>query len=330
MPSAVDGRCGKRSEGSDAARTSCQPTFVVVPYWFRLNNQWSPRAHESKLPRPRTWLVLSTAGAKRFLSRCVACGPCSWMWHNGACSPESSPHGCTLIRHQLKDNLLDHADEHDVAMRAHGDGRINVDDDLDYMTAMYRSTFCLQPSGDTLTRRAFYQSIVQGCIPVVFREDADFLDALAFSDVVPYRALWICISNEWVVKGGDVVEHLRSVPEHVIKAKQALLRLWAPMFAFPSNTSSTACTGRVDDVSATTLNHALHASFDALRRTVYVERICEREDFVRLVSCLISLSATCQPARRSLGADEEETHDLNGTGRNELTLTRTSRWDTGS
>ncbi len=37
----------------------------------------------------------------------------------------------------------------------------------DWMT---RSVFCLQPPGDSPTRKSFYDAIIAGCIPVIFKE----------------------------------------------------------------------------------------------------------------------------------------------------------------
>ncbi|KAG0458867.1 hypothetical protein HPP92_021995 [Vanilla planifolia] len=43
-------------------------------------------------------------------------------------------------------------------------------DPIRYMRPMLRSRFCLQPPGDTLTRRSTFDSILAGCVPVFFEE----------------------------------------------------------------------------------------------------------------------------------------------------------------
>ncbi|GKU95508.1 hypothetical protein SLEP1_g8860 [Rubroshorea leprosula] len=41
---------------------------------------------------------------------------------------------------------------------------------LRYMRPMLQATFCLQPPGDTPTRRSTFDSIIAGCMPVFFEE----------------------------------------------------------------------------------------------------------------------------------------------------------------
>ncbi|PQQ04785.1 hypothetical protein Pyn_11195 [Prunus yedoensis var. nudiflora] len=40
------------------------------------------------------------------------------------------------------------------------------------MRPMLQASFCLQPPGDTPTRRSTFDSIVAGCIPVFFEESS--------------------------------------------------------------------------------------------------------------------------------------------------------------
>lgn len=47
------------------------------------------------------------------------------------------------------------------------DGQQNLTDFYDHMIS---STFCAMPAGDSPTRRALYEAIQLGCIPVIFRE----------------------------------------------------------------------------------------------------------------------------------------------------------------
>lgn len=43
-------------------------------------------------------------------------------------------------------------------------------DPIRYMRPMLQATFCLQPPGDTPTRRSTFDAITAGCIPVFFEE----------------------------------------------------------------------------------------------------------------------------------------------------------------
>jgi hypothetical protein len=40
------------------------------------------------------------------------------------------------------------------------------------LSAMYQSEFCLQPPGDSPTRRSFFDAMLVGCIPVIFQKEA--------------------------------------------------------------------------------------------------------------------------------------------------------------
>ncbi len=46
-----------------------------------------------------------------------------------------------------------------------------------------RSVFCLIPRGDTHTRRAFVDCLVNGAVPVVFKQET--LDSAPFNDILP-------------------------------------------------------------------------------------------------------------------------------------------------
>jgi hypothetical protein len=78
--------------------------------------------------------------------------------------------------------------------RARAEGQITAHGSIANSTEQYsqmlEATFCLQPPGDTLTRKSIYESILSGCIPVVFRSDAAYVEQLAFPDVVPYEEMY--------------------------------------------------------------------------------------------------------------------------------------------
>ena len=75
------------------------------------------------------------------------------------------------------------------------------------------ATFCLQPGGATLTRAALYQSIVYGCIPVVFRDDAAYLEQLAFPDLVPYREMWVSLDGEALLHADGTLMQADGAPD---------------------------------------------------------------------------------------------------------------------
>ena len=69
------------------------------------------------------------------------------------------------------------------------------------------------PAGDTLTRKSFYEALLAGCIPVVFRSDGRYLEQLAFPDQIPYAEMWISLKGEHLTSGAlDVYTALKSIP----------------------------------------------------------------------------------------------------------------------
>ena len=96
----------------------------------------------------------------------------------------------------------------------------------DVLGLMRTATFCLQPPGDTLTRAAFYQSILSGCIPVVFRNDDAFWAQWAFSDAIPYRRIAHVVPERAVLDGVDFVPSLH-LPSAEIQARREMMRNWS-------------------------------------------------------------------------------------------------------
>ncbi|KAJ3336129.1 hypothetical protein HDU83_009601 [Entophlyctis luteolus] len=73
-----------------------------------------------------------------------------------------------------------------------------------------RAVFCLQPPGDTPSRREFWESLLLGCIPVVF-EPRNKLDH-TFSDRLPWHDMVVTIHQERGVLPFNVVDVLRMIP----------------------------------------------------------------------------------------------------------------------
>merc|ERR1740117_2538475 len=179
----------------------------------QLNTRWSGKPQQTKGDVRRT-LVLNTAVVEPHPNACLHCG---------ACSASDAVSASTNNNDTLVKNIA--AEAGATVDSPDGEGS-RVDGSL---TAMADATFCLQPGGQTLTRAAFYQSIVYGCIPVVFREDFHFLNTLAFSDSIPYRQLWVHIPETSVMAGEDFVKTLKAIPQETIAAKRKLMRQYAPM-----------------------------------------------------------------------------------------------------
>lgn len=101
---------------------------------------------------------------------------------------------------------------------------------------MASSTFCLQPPGDSSTRKGFFDSILLGCIPVIFRRGTY---ERVWKGQVELEELAVILDERELLDGvgEDVVERLRAVAEDVVKAKRAAMALMADrvQYALPQS-----------------------------------------------------------------------------------------------
>ena len=95
-----------------------------------------------------------------------------------------------------------------------------------HFTDIGRSTFCLCPAGFSNWSYRMVESILAGCIPVLFTHS---------SDVQPWESL-LDYNTFAVVLGQDqldnVLSTLRAIPLHTIRAKQKQLAVVAPFFNY--------------------------------------------------------------------------------------------------
>ncbi|GAA95771.1 glycosyltransferase family 47 protein [Mixia osmundae IAM 14324] len=83
---------------------------------------------------------------------------------------------------------------------------------------MQHSTFCLEPPGDSSTRKGFYDAILMGCIPVIFRPHT-YIEVSTPQGPVTETSLYV--PEDQVVDGSlDIVSHLRAIPARVISEKR--------------------------------------------------------------------------------------------------------------
>ncbi|KAM0750971.1 hypothetical protein T439DRAFT_380794 [Meredithblackwellia eburnea MCA 4105] len=135
------------------------------------------------------------------------------------------PHNGFLVRKQLSATLAEHAAANDsrLSMLISNPGTKKNPFLLSAHTAMLNSTFCLQPPGDSPTRKGFFESILLGCIPVVFRRgiyDKTFPttlgDDFSWDEGVAYY-----VPEESITSGEvDIVEHLSAVSEKEVRRRQ--------------------------------------------------------------------------------------------------------------
>uniref|UniRef100_A0A7N0U1B4 Exostosin GT47 domain-containing protein n=1 Tax=Kalanchoe fedtschenkoi TaxID=63787 RepID=A0A7N0U1B4_KALFE len=98
-----------------------------------------------------------------------------------------------------------------------GNGKCAHDPIL-YMRPMLQATFCLQPPGDTPTRRSTFDSILAGCIPVFF-EDQSAKSQYKWhlpEDVYPEFSVFIP-KEEVVYKGLKILDVLMEIPRDEVR-----------------------------------------------------------------------------------------------------------------
>ncbi|KAJ3671112.1 hypothetical protein LUZ60_008538 [Juncus effusus] len=105
-------------------------------------------------------------------------------------------------------------------------------DPIKYMLPMLKSKFCLQPPGDTPTRRSTFDSIIAGCIPVFFEEISAKRQYGWHLAKSKYDEFSVFIPKEDVVFGGESIarvlgtfseERVRRMREKVLEVLPRVL-----------------------------------------------------------------------------------------------------------
>ncbi|KAL3848559.1 hypothetical protein ACJMK2_019410, partial [Sinanodonta woodiana] len=87
---------------------------------------------------------------------------------------------------------------------------------------MQHAIFCLQPPGDSPTRKSFYDAVLSGCIPVTFR--SKFPLRYPFDRLLNYTKFMFTIPEESIEEGGNVLEILRSLSRDYIESMHLNLK----------------------------------------------------------------------------------------------------------
>lgn len=91
-------------------------------------------------------------------------------------------------------------------------------DPIRYTKPMLKSTFCLQPPGDTPTRRSTFDGILAGCIPVFFEENSAKKQYIWHLPEEKYSDFSVFIPKEDVVfKGLSIVDFLMKIPRSEVR-----------------------------------------------------------------------------------------------------------------
>ncbi|GAA5976880.1 hypothetical protein JCM5350_007276 [Sporobolomyces pararoseus] len=149
--------------------------------------------------------------------------------------PASDPFNGFALRAKLREEF-----ESFVTFPGNSSSRILFDDisnsvdgaqQLDlFHEHMEQATFCPMPAGDSPTRRAFYEALLLGCIPVLFREHSYgrlFPSSPEINDMSKYT---VFIEENDIVNsiGPSVIEILEQVPASRIRKMQEHIRKITP------------------------------------------------------------------------------------------------------
>lgn len=215
-------------------------THVVMPYVSRMRSVGAWQIDEA---RPILALMV---GAMRSGKTCTGCGPCVMP---AAChtplrigcsiAPDTCPAGCYNLREILRD-----------VMKLSADCQVYEDTSMLYdrgattanriRNRMLRATFCLQPPGDTLTRKSLFDALLLGCIPVIFRFDEAARQVLPFSDVIPYEKFMVRLPMEAIQNGSlaDPMAELRAISLERILRMRMSIKEFGHALAFSGSNSN--------------------------------------------------------------------------------------------
>ncbi|GFP81785.1 xyloglucan galactosyltransferase katamari1 [Phtheirospermum japonicum] len=94
-------------------------------------------------------------------------------------------------------------------------------DPIKFMKPMLQSSFCLQPPGDTPTRRSTFDAILAGCIPVFFEEMSAKKQYWWHLGEEEYEEFSVFIGKEDVVfKGVRILDVLMGIPRGEVRRKR--------------------------------------------------------------------------------------------------------------
>lgn len=92
---------------------------------------------------------------------------------------------------------------------------------------MQHSVFCLQPPGDSPSRKSFYDSVMSGCIPVILT-DGDRHNPYAFQDLIDYNTFTISIEMDRIAQHDhQISDILQDIPKSKIQKMQDNIRQMA-------------------------------------------------------------------------------------------------------
>lgn len=118
------------------------------------------------------------------------------------------------VRNKIKE-VCSKADKHTCHLVEGGD-------DCSYTAVKAKSVFCLEPGGDSPWRKSLYESLVSGCLPIIFSVYNLHVSPMHWASFA--RNVSVLIDPNAFIEGRvDLVQTIKSISPADIRAKQTLL-----------------------------------------------------------------------------------------------------------
>ncbi|XP_073000959.1 probable xyloglucan galactosyltransferase GT19 [Typha latifolia] len=213
------------------------PDFVNFTILTIESRHWPWQEHA--VPHPTSFHPSSLTRLTAWLSRAAKSPRPNLMLFAGggataaaAITPPSRPN----IRASI---LAECANRTDLCALVDCSGGSCSHDPIRYMRPMLRARFCLQPPGDTPTRRSTFDAIVAGCIPVFFEDVSAKTQYGWHLPKSRFEEFSVLIPKEEVVFGGvKIADVLAALPEKRVRSMRARVLEMAPRVMYRRHGSS--------------------------------------------------------------------------------------------
>ncbi|XP_051195698.1 probable xyloglucan galactosyltransferase GT19 [Lolium perenne] len=219
--------------------------------------------HPASLPRLDAWLARARRSRRTTL-----------MLYAGGVSRPSRPN----IRGSI---LAECANRTDACVVVDCSAGKCSHDPVRYMRPMLGAKFCLEPPGDTPTRRSTFDAILAGCVPVFFEDAAARRQYGWHLPPARYDEFSVHIQKETVVLGGvNIAETLAAVPDAEVRRMRERALEMAPRVLYRRHGSTT----ELREAGKDAIDLAVDGVLRRIRRRVLAldqgqpERIYAQED----------------------------------------------------
>lgn len=203
------------------------PEFHNVTALIPEGRFWSWQ--EQAVPYPTSYHPSNSVVLRSWLKRVRNSRRNILMLFAGGGGVGANPNIRRSIRNECEDNSTEISGRHfsKVCEIVDCSNGICEHDPIRYIKPMLQANFCLQPPGDTPTRRSTFDGFLAGCIPVFFEEQSAKSQYAWHLPQHMYEEFSVFIPKEDVVfKGLKIVDVLMSIPkDNVRRMREKVIEL---------------------------------------------------------------------------------------------------------